>query len=215
VKPDVFCIFGKTWVLHVTEVLKVSLQENLEMIEDTIQMAKLESGQIELDPIKQDIGDTLRKLESEFQLRYRKSFPDIELQLKDQTQGIVIDTDHEKLIAALHNILDNAVKFSGEKGKVILGGRVEGNSLLIYVKDSGIGIPKELHSAVFEKFRKIENNEKFHRGNGLGLSISKGLVEKLGGTVKIDSQPGQGTNVTISLALRAATNKVASLRWII
>jgi PAS domain S-box-containing protein len=173
----------------------------MKMIEDTIEMAKIESGQIELDPIKQNMGTTLRKLESEFLLRYKKRFPEIEFQLDDQTQGTIIDTDHEKLMAALNNILDNAVKFSGNKGKVTLGGSINGNSLLVYVKDSGIGIPKELHAAVFEKFRKIESNEILHRGNGLGLSISKGLVEKLGGTIQIDPQTERGTTVRVSLPL--------------
>jgi len=177
----------------------------MKMIEDTIEMAKLESGQIQLDPIRQDASTTLRKLESEFLLRYKKHFPEIEFQLEDQTQGIVIDTDHRKLVEAVDNILDNAVKFSGNKGKIVLRGCKEGDKLVVSVKDSGIGIPREHHQAVFEKFRKIENKEILHRGNGLGLSISKGLVEKLGGAIQLDSQPGKGTCISISLPLPAST----------
>lgn len=74
-----------------------------------------------------------------------------------------IKTDLQILKSAIYNILDNAVKFS-DKGKVELGGhRVNGSKLLLFVKDGGIGIPKELHDSVFGKFRKIENKEIVHR----------------------------------------------------
>jgi PAS domain S-box-containing protein len=173
----------------------------MKMIEDTIAMSQLESGQIELDPVNKEIGKTLAELQVKFLNKYQKSFPEIEFHLEDKTLGLLIDTDHEILKNALSNILDNAAKFSG-KGKVELGGyTLNGKQLLLYVKDSGIGIPEEHKDTVFEKFRKIENDKTLYRGNGLGLSISKGLVEIIGGSIQLESVPGEGTCVSISLPL--------------
>lgn len=173
----------------------------MKMIEDTIDMAKLESGQVHIDPMKQELSKTLMEVENDFRLAYKDEYPDIEFRLLDNSQGIIIDTDHDKLKTVLKNILDNAVKFTLE-GKIELGGhRVNGSQLMLYVKDTGIGIPKEMHDAVFEKFRKIEDKENIHRGNGLGLSISKGLVERIGGSIEIDSSLGEGTQVNIYLPI--------------
>lgn len=186
---------------YFTEQISSAGNDLMKMIEDTIAMAQLESGQIELDPVKQRIEKTLREIQSDFADKYNKPYPEIEFHLNDRTEGITIDTDHQVLKNVISNILDNAVKFSG-RGKVELGGRrVNGSKLLLYVKDEGIGIPKEMHDNVFEKFRKVENSEIIHRGNGLGLSISKGLIEKIGGSIHLDSSPGEGTCVTISLPI--------------
>jgi signal transduction histidine kinase len=174
----------------------------MKMIEDTIAMAKLESGQIELDPVKQHIGKTLLEIQTEFLNKYKKLYPEIEFYLEDRTQDIIVDTDHQILKIALNNILDNAAKFS-RKGIVELGGySINNTTLLLYVKDSGIGIPKEQQQYVFEKFRKIEDKDMLYRGNGLGLSISKGLVEKIGGSIQLESAPGEGTYVSISIPLK-------------
>lgn len=186
---------------YYTEQINLAGNDLMKMIEDTIAMAQLESGQIKLDPVNQRIEKTLQEIQTDFLNKYGKPYPEIEFHLDDRTEGITIDTDHQILKSVIYNILDNAVKFSG-KGKVELGGhRVNGSKLLLYVKDGGIGIPKEMHESVFEKFRKIENKEIVHRGNGLGLSISKGLIEKIGGSIHLDSTPGEGTCVTISIPI--------------
>jgi len=173
----------------------------MKMVEDTISMAKLESGQIELDPVKERLGKTLEDVKLDFLTKNKGLYPGIEIHLDDRTHEISLHTDHELLKNALYNILDNAMKFSG-KGPVKLGGyKVNGSQVILYVEDTGAGIPEDLQQAVFEKFRKLETKENLHRGSGLGLSISKGLVERIGGTVQLESQVGMGTCVRISLPL--------------
>jgi signal transduction histidine kinase len=173
----------------------------MKMIDDTIIMAKLESGQIEPDPVNQKLENTLLQIEDEFHKVYLKGNKDIEFQMVDKTNGILLNTDHQKLKSALNNLLDNAVKYSG-KGSVELGAyKINERNLIVYVKDNGIGISVENHKSIFEKFRKIEVKEKFYRGTGLGLAISKGLVDVIGGTIEIDSAPGEGTTVSISLPI--------------
>jgi len=174
----------------------------MKMIDDTIAMAKLESGQIDVDPVRQKLETTLREIQVEFQKKYLKNNPDIEFHLVDRSNEIVLNTDHRILKRALNNLLDNAVKYS-EKGKVELGAhQINGSRVIVYVKDMGIGIAEEHLEQVFEKFRKIEGKQKFYRGNGLGLSITKGFVEIIGGSIEIESTPGTGTIVSISLPVK-------------
>lgn len=195
---------GDTSNAFYMEQIQVAGNDLMKMIEDTIEMSKLESGLVDLDPMKQEIGKTLCEIENDFKHSYSDQYPDIEFCLLDSTHGIALNTDHGKIKTAIKNILDNAVKFT-IKGKIELGGnRVNGSILMLYVKDTGIGIPKELHKAVFEKFRKIENKNTLYRGNGLGLSISKGLVERIGGSISIESTPGIGTQVNIYLPLESS-----------
>jgi PAS domain S-box-containing protein len=185
-----------------TEQIHTAGTDLIKMVEDTINMAKLESGQVELDPMKQEVRKTLLELKSDFEKKNTGYKPEIEFQLKDSTKGVVLDTDHEKLKSALYNLLDNAMKYSGG-GRIELGGyRVNGSQLVLYVKDSGIGIPEDLQEAVFEKFRKVEDKHKHYRGNGLGLAISKGLVEVIGGSIRMESAPGAGTCVSIYLPIK-------------
>ncbi|HPS13125.1 MAG TPA: ATP-binding protein, partial [Prolixibacteraceae bacterium] len=114
---------------------------------------------------------------------------------------MMIVSDDAKLKQVLINFVSNALKFT-EKGFIEIGLKNEGNSLQLFVKDTGIGIPKESHENIFERFRQVEtaHTRKFG-GNGLGLAISKSLIELLGGTIGMESEVGKGSTFNFSIPI--------------
>ncbi|MEW6601362.1 MAG: ATP-binding protein, partial [Nitrospirota bacterium] len=109
-------------------------------------------------------------------------------------------TDPEKLQLIVINLLNNAIEFSNEYGQVEVSVWKHENSLRIAVKDMGPGIDKAYHEIVFDRFRQLDSGSaKSHLGHGLGLSVTKALVEMLNGTISLNSENGQGATFTISV----------------
>jgi signal transduction histidine kinase len=109
------------------------------------------------------------------------------------TRILHINSDHELLFKVLSHLVDNAVKFTRE-GTVCVGFEVKGNELEFFVKDTGIGINRDLQATIFDKFTQENiSDTRGHEGSGLGLSISKGFVELLGGCIWIESSKGEGS----------------------
>jgi signal transduction histidine kinase len=116
-------------------------------------------------------------------------------------------TDDRKLSQILRNFISNALKFT-PKGEVRVSARFEGDGMVTFsVQDSGIGIAPEFHDTIFQDFSQVKSPlQKRLRGTGLGLSLSKKLAELLGGSVRLDSEPGKGStfSVTIPVQLEGA-----------
>lgn len=118
-----------------------------------------------------------------------------------QKEPIVVLVDEKKLSAAVVNLLHNAVRFSPEKEKIILGVKRENDQALCWVKDNGIGIPKKQLENIFEKFYQIESpNIRRYGGMGIGLTIAQGLVESQGGRLWAESE-GEGQGATFKILL--------------
>jgi CheY-like chemotaxis protein/anti-sigma regulatory factor (Ser/Thr protein kinase) len=116
----------------------------------------------------------------------------------------VIITDEEKIYAILTNLIKNAIKFT-DKGSVEFGCEKKGAVLEFYVKDTGIGIPRNRQEAVFERFVQADINDKrAFQGSGLGLTIAKSYVEILGGTIKLESEEDKGSKFYFSIPYVAA-----------
>jgi signal transduction histidine kinase len=114
---------------------------------------------------------------------------------------VFIISDEAKFRQILVNLIDNSMKFTSE-GFIELGVTKNENKIEIWVKDTGIGIPKDHHDKIFERFRQVEtSNTRKYGGNGLGLAISKGLVEMLGGEIWLESEQGKGTSFYFSLPI--------------
>jgi signal transduction histidine kinase len=107
--------------------------------------------------------------------------------------------DEDKLIQLLINLLSNAIKFSRpEKGWVLLTVDTSKNNVIFTVEDNGVGIPQEMQSRIFEKFYQADNQDSIkEKGSGLGLSITKKIVEIHKGNVKLESMPDKGTKVMV------------------
>ena len=123
----------------------------------------------------------------------------IELAL-DVPESVVVDTDPSRLRQVIVNLLDNAVKYSPRGGRVELRVAERDGSIAIEVADQGLGIPEEAQERIFEKFVRLDPEmRRGVGGSGLGLYISQELVERMGGRLRVDSQPGHGSTFTIQL----------------
>jgi len=165
----------------------------LSLINDILDLSKVEAGKLEIRPETMSLPTFLKSLEKTFDpLAKQKS---LKFQIKiDHGMPEMIVTDRQRLEQILKNLLSNAFKFT-EKGEVILhAGRASGGRLSISVTDTGIGVARAQHEVIFEAFRQADGttNRKYG-GTGLGLSISRDLARLLGGTIEVESVPGEGS----------------------
>ncbi len=168
-------------------------QQLLSIVNDILDISKIEAGQIELSQDSVNINQLLEELYDLYKSKANNKniFLAINKQLKDNQ--INIFTDYVKLKQILNHLLSNAIKFTHE-GEIKFGYNVKNNLLEFYVKDTGIGIKKELHEKIFEQFRQGELDiSKMYGGTGLGLSISKKLVELLNGKIWLESEHNKGS----------------------
>jgi len=121
-----------------------------------------------------------------------------------------METDGNRIKQVLCNLLNNAIKFTQE-GKIEFGYKIKKNFIEFYVTDTGIGIAMENYEFVFQRFRQLQTTDtREYGGNGLGLSISKALVEKLGGTFTINSKPGIGSTFIFTIPFEKIIEKISS-----
>ncbi|KAF0196234.1 MAG: Diguanylate cyclase/phosphodiesterase [Bacteroidetes bacterium] len=171
----------------------------LNIINDIVDISKIEAGLMNVSIRETDINEKIEYIymffqpqveEKGMQLLFRNSLPQKEA---------IIKTDNEKVNSILSNLVKNAIKFS-EEGSIEFGYERKGNDLEFFVKDTGIGIPKERQEAIFERFIQADISDKMARqGAGLGLSISKAYVEMLGGKIWVESEIGIGTTFYFTL----------------
>ena len=181
------------------EIIESSGQQLLTIINDILDISKIEADQIALsleyikiDPILQGIYQQFKKL---------SELKNLDLILVADNSQLMISTmtDEFRLRQIICNLLNNAIKFTKE-GSITFGYSLNDDIISFYVKDTGIGISPENQSLIFNPFRQVET--KITRnlgGNGLGLSISKALVEKLGGSISVISVPGEGSTFTFTI----------------
>jgi CheY-like chemotaxis protein len=125
-----------------------------------------------------------------------------------QNSPIFIDTDQDKLYAILSNLIKNSIKFT-KSGKIEFGYRVQNKFLEFFVRDSGIGIPEGQLDLIFQRFRQgSESHSREYEGAGLGLAISKAYVEMLGGKIRAESIPEQGSVFYFTIKLKNSSNQL-------
>jgi signal transduction histidine kinase len=174
----------------------------LKLIDDIIDISKIESNQLRIKISACDIKKTTQELLVHFnEMKKIKEKDQIEIKLDESsnTQRIIIDTDQYRFKQIFFNLIDNALKFT-EEG-IIKFGYIANNQeyIYFYVEDSGIGLQDEQMKWIFERFRKVESTDKLYRGAGLGLTISKYLVERLGGKIGVKSNAHKGCTFYFTL----------------
>ena len=179
------------------EIIKKSGDRMLNTVNNIIDISKIESGQMKVSFSSVNIGDNLNHLYSFFKPEVHKKGMQLISNNVFIEEEILIQTDEEKLNSILTNLVKNAIKYS-IKGQIEFGFELKKDNektwLEFYVKDSGIGIPKERQHAIFERFIQADIEDKHARqGSGLGLTISKAYVEVLGGKIWVDSKVEKGT----------------------
>ena len=145
-----------------------------------------------------DLNSLLREL---YELNKRNN-PGVKflLELAGKT-SIPLFTDKTKLFQILNNLITNALKYT-KKGSVKFGYNLQPGAVTFYVRDTGIGIPESFHSQLFQRFRKVDLNDRSDfEGTGLGLAISKELVKLLGGEIWFESAAGKGTVFYVRLKI--------------
>ena len=168
----------------------------LNIINNIIDIAKIESGIVEVDLHESNINEQIDFIYNFFKPEVEKK--NIKLLYRNAltTNEAVITTDREKLYAILTNLVKNAIKYTF-KGSIEIGYTLKDANpaeLEFYVADTGIGIPKDRQDAIFERFIQADITDKeAYQGAGLGLSISKAFVEMLGGKIRVESEEGRGS----------------------
>ena len=129
---------------------------------------------------------------------------ELRFSLAIRNEQSTVYTDRDMLKRIVINLVDNALKYT-ERGFVEVGyGRRNEGNIVFHIKDTGKGIPEDQRGHVFDKFKKADESEKrMYSGTGLGLSVSKGFVEKLGGNIWFDSMPGQGSTFYFNIPVEA------------
>ena len=171
----------------------------LSIINDIVDIANVESGQAKVNLVKVNLNLMLKSLNEQFSINGKQNSVSINHKTALSDSDSAILTDSTKLVQILSNLINNAIKFT-KKGRIDFGYVLKDNFLEFYVKDTGIGIPQEYHSLIFERFYQVDRAvSRQYNGTGLGLSICKGYVELIGGTIRVESEPGKGTQFVFTI----------------
>lgn len=175
----------------------------LQLISDVLDLSKIEAGTMEFDYAPIDVHGLFIELEDTFRLRNKKS--GICICYHRRTTECVVKADRNRLVQVMMNLMNNAVKFTGE-GSIEFGFDVREDGFLhFYVTDTGCGIPEERLEEIFGNFVKLNS---FVQGTGLGLTICRAIVERMGGKIGAVSRLGQGSTFWFTLPYTANEEKV-------
>jgi two-component system cell cycle sensor histidine kinase PleC len=181
----------------------------LSVINDILDMSRIESGKLQLEKTRVSIGLVIEEA-------VRRSRDEIERKRIELSVDGAIDlrlvADPHALYQVIGNLVDNAAKFTPEGGRIAIRLRQAGNALNIYVEDTGIGIPREKLDRIGRPFEQVEGDmTRSYKGSGLGLAIARSLTELHGGSLRLRSAIGAGTIVMIHLPLDGGARRVAGM----
>ncbi len=196
------------------QIMEVNSERLMNTVTDYMDISLLVSGNMKVKPsavnvskVMEDLYESLRK-----ECSFKNLIP--QLETGNLTQDFNFETDHELITKAIGHLLRNAVKFT-DQGKITFGCRVQSRELVVYVKDTGIGISDEAKKRVFENFgQEVISVSRGHEGSGLGLSIAKGIVELLGGSISMVSEKNKGSEFYLHFPnsqVRPAINKTSEV----
>ena len=195
------------------EIVHKSGQRMLNTVTDIVEISKIEAGLVQLNLMQTDVNRRMEELFRFFQPEAERKGIKLHLEMLLPPTDKDMITDQSKLDSILTNLIKNAIKYTKE-GEIRVGCQAKANQLEFYVKDTGIGIPKERQQAVFERFIQADIFDKEARqGSGLGLAISKAYVEMLGGEIRVESNPdamgGQGSMFFFTLPTNGQVQEIS------
>lgn len=183
------------------EVIQTSGNGLLSLIDEILDLSKIESGKMELDYSDIKLEGFLKEINSLFSPIAKEKAIELSTQV-DAGVPALIHTDGHKLEQILRNLISNALKFTKTEGAIKLKISVNKNFIAFSVKDTGIGIPKNKLQTIFEAFQQADGStRRQYGGTGLGLSISRQLSKLLGGEIKLISEEGKGSEFILSIPL--------------
>jgi PAS domain S-box-containing protein len=181
----------------------------LHLIDDIIDLAKIEANELSIFIKETDVNSTMQDLYETYsgvKKKIDKNHLEIKLDKSKYKENFNLNTDPYRFKQILINLIDNAFKYT-DKGSVEFGYQIFDDISIaeFYIKDTGIGIPKNKQAEIFQRFNKIEtDNTKLYRGTGLGLTITQNLIERLGGTIRLESVVDEGSVFYFTLPLNFA-----------
>ena len=180
------------------EIIKMNADLLLQLVNDILDMSKIEAGTLEFVYTKVDINLLLSDLRQLFQMKVNDAGGNIQIIAEPSLPSCSIETDRNRVAQVLSNFTTNAIKFTQE-GTISIGYEARDTDLYFYVTDTGAGIPADKLPDVFGRFVKLNKDKK---GTGLGLSISKTIVNKLEGQIGADSVEGKGSTFWFTIPYR-------------
>lgn len=183
------------------DVYKLIIRENthllLKLVKDILDLSKIEAGTLEYSWKDVNLNDILADL---YHASVSKEVgkKEVEIYLEPSLERCIIHTEPTRITQVLKHFMDNAFKFTNQ-GSITLGYTID-KDIYIYVKDTGCGIPKEMQQEIFERFVKLNH---FEQGTGLGLSICSSIIQTMGGSIGVDSEPGKGATFWCRLPIKA------------
>lgn len=180
------------------EIIKGNTNMLLQLVNDILDMSKIEAGTLEFIYSDTDVNQIMRELEGIFRLRLEEADSPVRIVFESCLPVCFIHTEKNRVSQVLSNFLSNAFKYTKE-GSITLGYKVREDDIYFYVQDTGAGIPAGKVDKVFERFMKLDAKK---QGTGLGLSISRTIIKKLGGEIGVFSEYGKGSTFWFTLPVK-------------
>ena len=169
----------------------------LSLINDVLDLSKVEAGQIELEVAPFSLRDALER--GVVMVRERASKDGVRLALATEPEVDVVEGDERRIRQVIFNLLSNAVKFTPDGGSVDVSAAKVNGEVRVAVADTGPGLAAEDHDRIFEEFQQTDTGIEQREGTGLGLALSKRFIELHGGRIWVDSEPGKGSTFVFTL----------------
>lgn len=177
-----------------------SNERQLEIINQLLYVARLDAGRITLHTEKVNINEIIQAVTRDQNETLTGRGQELSVVLPKRSITLVADPHYVRMV--FENLLSNAIKYTPEKGKISITARREGHYLIVSVLDSGVGIDEDVHSSIFEKFTRVENELSTDvNGSGVGLYLTKQIVELHGGTIEVRSEATRGAEFIVRLPL--------------
>jgi PAS domain S-box-containing protein len=165
----------------------------LAIISDIMDLSKIEAGQVQVNKSRFMVNQLISNIQREFSYKAYEKQIELILDPASPTNETFLESDENRIKQVLVNFVGNSIKFTAN-GSIKIGFAIFKGFVQFHVIDTGIGIPKDFHQYIFERFRQVDSSSsRKYGGNGLGLAISKSLVELLGGRIWMESEPGKGS----------------------
>ena len=169
-----------------------------ELIDNLLDASRIQAGALSLDLRPLDVVTLIQKTVERFRCQTDKH----QIIVDTPERLPLVRADDRRLRQALDNLISNAIKYSPEGGKIVVGARSQGDKVLVFVRDEGIGISEEDQEAIFESFYRIDSGlKRSTQGAGLGLYLVKAIVQAMGGEVWVESEPGRGSTFFFTLPI--------------
>lgn len=190
---------GASWVPVATERLGQSAEQLLSLVNEVLELASTETGKLEMRIAECDVGELISDLRPTIEGLARTAQVEVDVQLpKDLPK---VKADAARLRDIIVNLVDNAVKYTPKGGHVELGAVSRNGKVIFRVSDTGVGVPEESIPLVFDPFYRVPGvaTQRGQAASGLGLALTKRLVEAQGGEISVESTPGEGSEFTFTV----------------